>query len=302
MRIPLRFTCIVAATVAASVAVAWLLISLRPPPWESKEYTAFAVWSFPLGLLVGSLSALINRWGTPASRIARFFVIGIVGIVVGSTFAASCAYTSGGYVFAFDFPVGLCWIAGAIAGFSVGRLPLRSSWRVMSLKRTLLIGIPLMAAAALWCRIAYGPLVSREVYLIPEGYVGQVAVVWHHPDGGNTTRDDSGAVVYSFDGSGILRLRDGRPSGWTDLIETSYYYIDSNGVRTEIERGGSYDYRGGTTAVEVYKTQNGGVGGVAPDRMHWYTFCVGVPSPGNACAAFFEDWERKVILGRDRPS
>lgn len=140
---------------------------------------------------------------------------------------------------------------------------------------------------------------TREVYLIPAEYVGPIAVVWNHPEGGETVTDQSGATVYDFTGLNVLRLGNERSVRWTKLVDETYYYVAQDGGRQKLLYGGSYPYRGNTTKVEIYNGRIGALGEASPNRIEYYAFCVGVPTPGNACAAFFEEWIRKVVLSKD---
>jgi hypothetical protein len=102
-----------------SVISARLYIALMAPPWVTREYTAFAIWSLPLGVFVVVASVLLRRLLTRSGRTTRAIVGLIAGIMAAVAYIYAAFYATGGYVMAFDFPLLYCWGAGAVAGFLV---------------------------------------------------------------------------------------------------------------------------------------------------------------------------------------
>lgn len=66
---------------------------------------------------------------------------------------------------------------------------------------------------------------TRELFLIPEGYKGDVYVVYGASDG-ESLSETRGEVIYRIPEDGILRIREPMPSGSTG---TEYYYEQRDG-------------------------------------------------------------------------
>lgn len=118
----LRVASICGATVAGSVFAARAFIVLSPPPWHVTEYTVFAMWSLPVGLIVVLLSWTLSRWFVRSARWRSIVIAGVASVLVGVSSGYGCYFVTGGYVGAADFPVLYCWIAGAFTGLSLAAL------------------------------------------------------------------------------------------------------------------------------------------------------------------------------------
>jgi uncharacterized protein DUF6843 len=76
---------------------------------------------------------------------------------------------------------------------------------------------------------------TKEQFLIPEGYRGEVYVLYDIPDGPpvNSTRWQT---TYPIPQDGILRTRSGMNHGWT---WPKYYYVQKDGTREQIHNSWS---------------------------------------------------------------
>jgi hypothetical protein len=108
-----------ASTILASVLAARLSIALNPPPWVTREYTAFAIWSAPLAVLVFICGYWLRRLLLNRTALIRTTAVVSAAIVLGVAYAFSVFYLSGGYVMAYDFPVLYCWTIGALVGITI---------------------------------------------------------------------------------------------------------------------------------------------------------------------------------------
>jgi len=71
---------------------------------------------------------------------------------------------------------------------------------------------------------------KEAVYLIPEGYVGSVVILFDQADG--VTPDiENGFAVYNIPRDGVLRVN---TSAVYSVDELNYFYVDQAGNRTEI--------------------------------------------------------------------
>lgn len=69
-----------------------------------------------------------------------------------------------------------------------------------------------------------------EIWLIPEGYRGWLIIVPDRPEG-IEKKNEGEKLVLEFPDSGIIKTKFGLPTGWHSKY---YYFVDSEGERTEI--------------------------------------------------------------------
>lgn len=137
-------------------------------------------------------------------------------------------------------------------------------------------------------------LSSREVFLIPNGYVGPVVVVWDHPDGQPLDRHGFWTYHYKFDSSGVVLVREPRPLDRTRMTLMSYYYIDAAGQWHEIPNSRDQLSRPGDSPIAHAATFGGGYMRDARE-VSWQYLCVGPAAPGNACGGFRGDNIDKLL-------
>ena len=100
--------------------------------------------------------------------------------------------------------------------------------------RTVIVSV--IYVLGFWFVWWYANKAQPEIFLIPEGYVGKVNVVFKKGCGEPIHRSDEG-IVYVIPDDGVL-LVDGELR--TGIIDHTYHYIDDVGIRREIpaENGG----------------------------------------------------------------
>lgn len=74
---------------------------------------------------------------------------------------------------------------------------------------------------------------GKETYLIPDGYEGQVSVIYQ-PATGDTHSKAPSTAVYRIPPDGVLVVLSPRVSGWSGWTVTRYYYVARDGARREI--------------------------------------------------------------------
>jgi hypothetical protein len=72
---------------------------------------------------------------------------------------------------------------------------------------------------------------TNGVYLIPEGYIGEVIILFNQPDG-IIPEVENGLFVYKIPKDGILKVKTQSVLGAVNL---SYFYVSENGNRQKVE-------------------------------------------------------------------
>jgi hypothetical protein len=104
----------VAAVTALATSVGSATAYLYLNNWfGAGDLRAMVFWSVPVAAGVFLASFLVLTPATPAFRYVAAFLLG-AGIGVSWTMCA--AFLLGGWIYAFSFPVPVCWIAAGVAG------------------------------------------------------------------------------------------------------------------------------------------------------------------------------------------
>lgn len=141
-------------------------------------------------------------------------------------------------------------------------------------------------AIVLWMA-QISPAIGQRVYLIPEGYVGPVVVIYDIPDADQAKwAVTEGATVFKVPKSGVLLVKNPYPGA--GLFTVRYYYEGTNRLRSELPVN-VVDKR----VLQVFSEQDGFTSVINSHkiRKRWYSFLVGIPSSRS-------DWgiERKKTL------
>jgi hypothetical protein len=115
----LRWLVVVFTTVLVSFLTFWLLVHLLRPGWNSSEYSAIAVWTIPLGVLILMIAKFLRRWIRHWHAIARAVALVLSAVLAAVVWTELAIVLTGGYALAFDANPLWCWTAASIAGMSV---------------------------------------------------------------------------------------------------------------------------------------------------------------------------------------
>lgn len=74
---------------------------------------------------------------------------------------------------------------------------------------------------------------SNNIFLIPKGYVGRILIV-HGCKDGISKEFEGTSRIYRIPRSGILKTKFNFAGSSFDYMNTRYYYVDEQGVKTEI--------------------------------------------------------------------
>jgi hypothetical protein len=127
--------------------------------------------------------------------------------------------------------------------------------RLRSLAITSVIGALLMGSSC----------AKHERYLVPDGYIGPVTVVYSSSEGELLQYDSDGVVAYRIGSGGALRVQGVGPL--EGPVRAEYFYVTKSGTRTPIPW--EHD------SADVLQAFDVQVGSVAETR--WLSFLVGVP-------------------------
>lgn len=103
------------AALAASVGSATCYVYLND--WfGAGDLEAMVYWSLPVAAGVCLASGLMLKLAKP---VFRYVSAVCLGLCIGILWSAAAAHLLGGWIFAFSFPVFVCWIAACVAGLVV---------------------------------------------------------------------------------------------------------------------------------------------------------------------------------------
>lgn len=75
---------------------------------------------------------------------------------------------------------------------------------------------------------------EKEIYLLPEGFRGEMIVYFDQPDGQEVSYENS-ARVYSIPPSGYLKTQFPKNGGCMNNNRIHFYYLDSLGIRKPLD-------------------------------------------------------------------
>jgi hypothetical protein len=207
--------------------------------WFGKGDTyAFVFWTIPLaaGLSVAG-QTIVNLFRQRPFLLRLVFIILTAGL-----FSLGWAYfvvlILGPWIAAFSIPILYLWIVGSILQllFLDWRLPKptekpKTSKIVFGLLYfpltaiIVVIGMYIISFAS-----SYLTRPEKELYLIPEGYVGRVIVIFNQTDGEKPEYEND-RRVYRIPETGVLftQLKDEQ-----GIINQEYYYVSPNGQRQKL--------------------------------------------------------------------
>ncbi|MBK8981556.1 MAG: hypothetical protein IPM38_04345 [Ignavibacteria bacterium] len=216
-----------------------VIIVLYLQDWFGKGDTyAFILWTVPLaaGLSVSG-QTILNIFRTHPFLLKLFFIILTAGIC--SFIWVYClAFIFGPWIGAYSFPILYLWIIGSILQllFLDWRLPKRTDKQKISKTIIILLSFPLTIIVVIigmylyFFASSYLTRPEKETYLIPEGYIGTVLVIFNQSDGEKPEYED-GRRIYRIPPSGVLftQLKDEQ-----GILNQEYFYISPNGQRLKL--------------------------------------------------------------------
>lgn len=218
------------------VAVA---VVLYQQDWFGKGDTyAFVFWTVPFvaGLSVAG-KTIVNLFRTSFVLLRVIFII-IASGLLSLGWAYCVALVLGPWIGAFSIPILYLWIGGSTVQllFLDWRLPKqtekqKTSKTILSLFTfpltlfAMVIGMYLFSFAS-----SYLTRPEKETYLIPDGYIGTVFVVFNQPDGEEPEYEND-RRIYRIPQTGVLftQLKDEQ-----GIINQEYFYISPSGQRRKL--------------------------------------------------------------------
>jgi hypothetical protein len=224
-----------AAGAAQAFAAFWVA---RNGGFGQGDLAGYGYWNVLFAIYLYAI-ATASRARLPVDRVgARLLAWVLIGSVAGFLWTWIVAAVLGPWIGAFSFPILYIWTAaGALAGTAIGAwaaadgTPRRGRpWVVLFVPPVALVTIALLQVIQLlgsryvWARPA------PEVFTLPDGFRGQVYVVYDSTTGRHFATAD-GAQAYHIPASGILVARASPVQGWLD---ERFYYRRPDGSRSQI--------------------------------------------------------------------
>jgi hypothetical protein len=226
---------------AISFAIAYLV--------TPDDFALFALATIPYAMLIGTMGLIAgssnhHNWLYTALQTlivvvfaSYLWTLGFLGLLGFGLY----------FIEAFRVPFFYYWIVGGLAGVWVASYFVRDSQpQGLLIPSAGKIGtLLLLPIACMTCTLvtvltsisARGLLVRNEpeVYLLPDGYVGPVLIVYDQPTG-EPRKYEAGARVYEIPENGMLLTQFDPPQD----VNPDLWYVDGQGVRTQsILYGGS---------------------------------------------------------------
>jgi hypothetical protein len=201
----------VAATAAVSAELFALAIAtgfLAANNWfGAADLTAMVVWSLPLVLLVRLAFGPVLRRMTASPIYLRYLVLTLLGALLGIVWTSLVYMVLGGWIFAFSFPVLLCWVGGGLlAGVLASWMTSPKSWPTAFVLTSLTI-LALVATTA----YANAPKSRVRVVLAPGLTDSQVQQFWEEVIGEKTVRTRGHSMRDGITGAGVVGYERGAP-------------------------------------------------------------------------------------------
>ncbi len=105
-------------------------------------------------------------------------------------------------------------------------------------QRLIPVGLCIIGIIAFWPIWRAINTVGPEIFIIPENYRGRVNIIFKKGCGNHLERTKEG-MVYQIPDDGILFLDNKLKTGF---IDHKYFFVDSNGNRTEIPKMDASDF------------------------------------------------------------
>jgi len=175
------------------------------------DLSCMILWSLPLGVLVFGAVLILRPRLTRLGYAWHYSILLPLGAALGIAWGVAAALILGGWIFAFSFPVFICWLVGGLSG------GVAAAWT--HVPRTWPLALALLALVALGdMRLnayAQAPPPRLRVFVKANATPDEVRRVWEevlgrpHPSGrGHDLRDGiTGVGVTGYeDGSPILTV------------------------------------------------------------------------------------------------
>jgi hypothetical protein len=221
-------TCLIAAAVV-----------LYLQDWFGKgDIDAFILWTVPFATGLSVAGATIISLFRKRPFLLRLLFIVLMAGLLSLAWIYCMALVLGPWIGAFSIPVLYLWIIGSF--FQLLFLDLRLPEQPEKQKTSKIIfgvlSFPLTAIAVVVGLFLFSFAISylrrpeKETFLIPEGYKGNVVVIFNQPDG-EKPEYENGRRIYRIPHSGILftQLKDEE-----GMIDQQYYYVSPNGERRKL--------------------------------------------------------------------
>ena len=115
----LRWVVVIVVTMIVALLAFAVIIKIQPPGWQSREYSAMLVWSFPLGFVVLGVARILLKVLRGRGPIAQASGLVIGALVSAITWTGLAVVLTGGYALAFDANPLWCWTAASLAGMGM---------------------------------------------------------------------------------------------------------------------------------------------------------------------------------------
>lgn len=221
-------TCLLAVTI----------ILYRQNWFDKSDIYSFIFWTIPfaIGLSVTG-KTIVNLFCTNAFWTRLILIIVIAGLL--SFGWANCvALVLGPWIGAFSIPILYLWMCGSILQllFLDWRLPKLTEkpkvskviFGLLSFPLTLVVVVVVLYLFSYTSSYLTRP--EKVTYLIPEGYTGNVLVIFNQPFGKKPEYEND-RRIYRIPKTGILFTQFKDEEG---LMREQYYYITVEGKRTKL--------------------------------------------------------------------
>ena len=216
-----------------------LSLVLYRQKWFGKgDFSAFIFWTIPFAVALAVSGKTIIYIARSVHFLIRVFLIVLISVILSFSWALCVALFLGPWIGAFSFPLLYLWIAGSIIQllFLDWRLPTSASKLKISKIILGLLSFPLLLiVVTIFISIlsifsSYLTKPEKERFLIPEGFKGQVFVIFNQKDGRKEKYED-GRRVYCIPNTGVLFTQFKDEEG---QIDQEYFYISKNGNRKKL--------------------------------------------------------------------
>ena len=216
-----------------------VIIVLYQQDWFGKGDTyAFVFWTIPLAVGLSVVGQTIVNLFRQRHFLLRLFLIILTAGLFSFGWAYFVALILGPWIGAFSIPILYLWIVGSTLQllFLDWRLPKQTEKPKISKIIIGLLSFPLTAIIVvigmyiISFASSYLTRPEKELYLIPEGYVGKVVVIFNQADGEKPEYEND-RRVYRIPETGVLftQLKDEQ-----GIINQEYYYVSQNGQRRKL--------------------------------------------------------------------
>lgn len=217
------FTCLIA-----------VVIVLTRQDWFGKGDTySFVFWTIPFAVAISISGEAFLSLFRKANFLSGILFIIIISIIIAVVWTYCTALVLGPWIGAFSFPILYLWIVGGFIQLLFLNWRLPKPLKVQYLK---LLYFPLGLISVLIILFTFsfiGLYVTKpdkELFLIPDGYRGNVIVIYNQKDG-IKEEYEGGRRVYRIPKTGVLFSQFKDEEG---IINQEYYYVSVDGKRRKL--------------------------------------------------------------------